>query len=102
MQRPALATLACINADGQHVGCPGQGNLAIRKVYGKGMFSRWCSVPATDLKKYIFLPSGTMSTLSPLGWLAVKLAKSISQVMIAVLHVHCKSFMGIHVRRDSL
>ena len=35
MPRPDLATLACINAECPYVGCPGQGNLAIRKVYGK-------------------------------------------------------------------
>ena len=35
MQRPDLATLACVNADCQHVGRPGQANLAIRKIYGK-------------------------------------------------------------------
>jgi len=35
MQRPDLATLACINPDCHYVGRPGQGNLAIRKVYGK-------------------------------------------------------------------
>ena len=32
---PDLATLACVNADCQHFGRTGQGNLAIRKVYGK-------------------------------------------------------------------
>jgi IS1 family transposase/transposase-like protein len=35
MPRPDLATLACINPDCQYVGRSGQGNLAIRKVYGK-------------------------------------------------------------------
>jgi hypothetical protein len=35
VQRPDLATLACINADCQEFGRPGQGHLAIRKVYGK-------------------------------------------------------------------
>jgi IS1 family transposase len=35
MPRPELATLACINTDCQQFGRPGQGNLAIRKVYGK-------------------------------------------------------------------
>jgi uncharacterized C2H2 Zn-finger protein len=35
MQRPDLATLACVNAACQYVGRPGQGNLATRKVYGK-------------------------------------------------------------------
>jgi transposase-like protein len=35
MQRPDLDTLACVNADCQHYGRPGQGNLTIRKVYGK-------------------------------------------------------------------
>jgi IS1 family transposase len=35
MQRPGLATLACVNAECQYFGRPGQGNLAIRKVYGK-------------------------------------------------------------------
>jgi hypothetical protein len=35
MPRPALTTLACVNADCQHFGRPGQGHLTIRKVYGK-------------------------------------------------------------------
>jgi hypothetical protein len=35
MPRPGLATLACVNAECQYFGRPGQGNLAIRKVYGK-------------------------------------------------------------------
>ena len=35
MQRPDLTTLACVNTDCQHYGRPGQGNLTIRKVYGK-------------------------------------------------------------------
>ena len=35
MQRPDLATLACVNADCQHYGRLGQGNLTIRKVYGQ-------------------------------------------------------------------
>jgi IS1 family transposase len=35
MQRPDLTTLACVNADCHSFGRPGQGNLAIRKVYGK-------------------------------------------------------------------
>jgi hypothetical protein len=35
MQRPDLATLACVNAECQYFGRPGQGNLATRKVYGK-------------------------------------------------------------------
>ena len=35
MQRPDLATLACLNADCQHYGRPAQGNLRIRKVYGQ-------------------------------------------------------------------
>ena len=35
MQRPDLPTLACVNADCQHYGRPGQGHLAIRKVYGQ-------------------------------------------------------------------
>jgi IS1 family transposase/transposase-like protein len=35
MQRPDLATLACVNADCQQFGRPGQGNLTIRKVYGQ-------------------------------------------------------------------
>jgi IS1 family transposase/transposase-like protein len=35
MQRPDLATLACVNAGCQHFGRPGQGNLTLRKVYGK-------------------------------------------------------------------
>jgi hypothetical protein len=32
MQRPDLATLACVNADCQHYGRLGQDNLAIRKI----------------------------------------------------------------------
>ena len=35
MQRSDLATLACVNAACQYFGRPGQGHLAIRKVYGK-------------------------------------------------------------------
>src|ERR671917_45816 len=35
MQRPDLATLACVHADCQHCGRTGQGNLTIRKVYGQ-------------------------------------------------------------------
>ncbi len=35
MQRPDLATLACVNAECQSFGRTGQGNLTIRKVYGK-------------------------------------------------------------------
>jgi transposase-like protein len=35
MQRPDLSTLACVNADWQQFGRTGQGNLTIRKVYGK-------------------------------------------------------------------
>jgi hypothetical protein len=35
MPRPDLATLACVNAECQYFGRLGQGNLAIRKVYGK-------------------------------------------------------------------
>lgn len=35
MQRPDLATLSCINVECQYFGRPHQGNLAIRKVYGK-------------------------------------------------------------------
>ena len=35
MQRPDLATLACVNADCQHYGRPGPGHLTIRKVYGQ-------------------------------------------------------------------
>lgn len=35
MQRPDLTPLACVNADCQQFGRPGQGNLTIRKVYGK-------------------------------------------------------------------
>jgi transposase-like protein len=34
MPRPDLATLACVNADCQQFGRPGQGHLAIRKIYG--------------------------------------------------------------------
>jgi hypothetical protein len=34
MPRPALATLACLPPDCPHVGRPGPGQLAIRKVYG--------------------------------------------------------------------
>jgi transposase-like protein len=33
MPRPDLTTLACVNAECQHFGRPGQGNLTIRKVY---------------------------------------------------------------------
>ena len=35
MPRPDLTPLACVNADCQYFGRPGQGNLTIRKVYGK-------------------------------------------------------------------
>jgi IS1 family transposase/transposase-like protein len=35
MQRPDLATLACVNADCQHFGRTGQDNLTLRKVYGQ-------------------------------------------------------------------
>ncbi len=35
MQRPDLTTLACVHADCQYYGQLGQGNLTIRKVYGK-------------------------------------------------------------------
>jgi hypothetical protein len=35
MQRPDVTTVACVNADCQHYGRPGQGNLSIRTVYGK-------------------------------------------------------------------
>jgi IS1 family transposase len=42
MPRPALATLACINPDCHYVGRPGQGNLAIRKVYGKDHMRLLC------------------------------------------------------------
>jgi IS1 family transposase/transposase-like protein len=35
MQRPDLTTLVCVNADCQHYGRPGQGNLIVRKVYGQ-------------------------------------------------------------------
>jgi IS1 family transposase len=35
MQRPDLATLACVHAECQYFGRPAQGNLSIRKVYGK-------------------------------------------------------------------
>jgi hypothetical protein len=35
MPRPDLTTLACVNAECQYVGRPGQGNRAIRKVCGK-------------------------------------------------------------------
>src|SRR5919106_5859204 len=35
MTRPALTTLACVNADCQHYGRPSQGTLTLRKVYGK-------------------------------------------------------------------
>jgi hypothetical protein len=41
MQRPDLATLACVNAKCQYFGCPGQGNLSIRKVYGKDHLRLW-------------------------------------------------------------
>lgn len=35
MNRPALATLACVNLECQHYGQSGQDNLVIRKVYGR-------------------------------------------------------------------
>ena len=35
MPRPDLTTLACVNAECQYAGRPGQGNLMIRKVYGQ-------------------------------------------------------------------
>src|SRR5918993_1770730 len=35
MQRPDLTPLACVNADCQHYGRPGQGHLTIRKVYSQ-------------------------------------------------------------------
>ena len=35
MQRPDLSTLACVNAECQYDGQPGQGNLTIGKVYGQ-------------------------------------------------------------------
>ena len=35
MQRPDLTTLSCVNAECQHFARPCQGNLVIRKVYGK-------------------------------------------------------------------
>jgi hypothetical protein len=35
MQRPDIATLACVHAECQYFGRPAQGNLSIRKVYGK-------------------------------------------------------------------
>jgi len=35
MQRPDLSTLTCVNAECQCFGRPAQGNLSIRKVYGK-------------------------------------------------------------------
>ena len=35
MQRPDLATLACVSAECQYYGRQGQGNLTIRKVYGQ-------------------------------------------------------------------
>lgn len=35
MQRPDLATLSCVNVECHDFGRPHQGNLAIRKVYGK-------------------------------------------------------------------
>jgi IS1 family transposase len=35
MPRPDLSTLACVHAECQCFGRPGQGNLSIRKVYGK-------------------------------------------------------------------
>jgi IS1 family transposase/transposase-like protein len=35
MQRPDLTTLSCVNVACQYFGRPHQGNLAIRKVYGK-------------------------------------------------------------------
>ena len=35
MERPDLSTLACVNAECQHYGQSDQGNLVIRKVYGR-------------------------------------------------------------------
>ncbi len=35
MQRPDLTTLSCVNAECQHCARPCQGNLVIRKAYGK-------------------------------------------------------------------
>ena len=35
MARPDLSTLACVNSECQHYGQSGQGNLGIRKVYGR-------------------------------------------------------------------
>jgi len=35
MPRPDLTPLACVNADCQQFGRRGQGNFAIRKVYGQ-------------------------------------------------------------------
>ena len=35
MDRPDLSTLACVNAECQHYGQSNQGNLVIRKVYGR-------------------------------------------------------------------
>ena len=35
MDRPDLSTLACVNSECQHYGQSGQGNLGIRKVYGR-------------------------------------------------------------------
>jgi len=35
MERPGLTTLACVNSECQHYGQSGQGNLSIRKVYGR-------------------------------------------------------------------
>jgi hypothetical protein len=35
MERPDLATLACVNSQCQHDGQSGQNNLVIRKVYGR-------------------------------------------------------------------
>lgn len=35
MERPDLATLSCVNVECQHFGRPEQGNLIIRKRYGK-------------------------------------------------------------------
>ena len=44
MPRPDLATLACVNAECQCFGRPGQGHLSIRKVYGKDAIRLWrCS-----------------------------------------------------------
>ena len=41
MQRPDLPTLSCVNVACQYFGPPHQGNLAMRKVYGRDRLRLW-------------------------------------------------------------